>query len=161
MSYKPSELEGQSEIEHSCIRDWPWHDFFDWVNHPTLRACNSLYMQDYFKQFFVLRSLEMIFSFLIKKSRLKAIEIEIAFFILLGIPRVARWIISFTLHISVITSPTNWYLYQLVSWNISEVINKNSTSAFNYWDDFSPLGHLRTRNFLYLFHVCTVDAQNQ
>ena len=31
---------------------------------------------------------------------------------------------------SVITSPTNWYLYQWVSWNISEVINENSTSAW-------------------------------
>ena len=41
-------------------------------------------MQDYFKQFFVLYSSEMIFSFLIKNSRLKAIEIETAFFHSLG-----------------------------------------------------------------------------
>ena len=41
------------------------------------------------------------------------------------------------LHISLITSPTNWYLYRWVSWNISEVINEISTSAFNYWDDFN------------------------
>ena len=40
-------------------------------------------------------------------------------------------------HISAITSPTNWYLYWWVSWNISEVINENSLSAFNYLDDFS------------------------
>ena len=86
---------------------------------------------------FVLHSSEMISSFLIKTSRLKAIEIEIAFFNSLGIPRVVRWIISFMLHISVITSPTNWYLYQWVSWNISEDINKKNTSAFNYWDDFT------------------------
>ena len=103
---------------------------------PTLKACNSPYMQYYFKRFFVLHSSEVIFSFLIKKARHKAREIEIAYFIPLGIPRVAHWIISFMLHISVITSPTNWYLYQWVIWNISEVINENSTSAFIYLDDF-------------------------
>ena len=37
-------------------------------------------MQYYFKRFFVLHSTKVIFSFLIKKSRQKAIEIEIAFF---------------------------------------------------------------------------------
>ena len=37
-------------------------------------------MQDYFKRFLVLRSSEVIFSFLIKLSTLKAIEIETAFF---------------------------------------------------------------------------------
>ena len=58
------------------------------------------------------------------------------FFIPLGIPRVAHWIISFMLHISLITSPTNWYLCRWVGWNISEVINENSTSAFNYLNDF-------------------------
>ena len=47
---------------------------------PTLKACNSPYMQYYFKRLFVLHSSEVIFSFLIKKSRQKAIEIEIAFF---------------------------------------------------------------------------------
>ena len=47
----------------------------------------SLYKQDYFKRFFVLRSLEMIFSFLIKRLRLKAIEIETAFFHSLGNPK--------------------------------------------------------------------------
>ena len=35
-------------------------------------------MQYYFKRFFVLHSSEVIFSFLIKKLRQKAIEIEIA-----------------------------------------------------------------------------------
>ena len=64
-------------------------------SHPTLKACNSPYMQYYFKRFFVLHSSEVIFSFLIKTSRQKAIEIEIAFFdppglIPLEIPRVAR-----------------------------------------------------------------------
>ena len=53
----------------------------------TLRACNSLHMQDYFKRFFVLHSSEIIFSFLIKKSRLKVIEIETAFFHSLGNPK--------------------------------------------------------------------------
>ena len=37
-------------------------------------------MQYYFKRFFVLHSSEVIFSFLIKKSRQKVIEIETAFF---------------------------------------------------------------------------------
>ena len=50
---------------------------------PTLKAYNSLYIQ-YFKRFFVLGPLEVIFSFLIKKSRQKAIEIETAFFHSLG-----------------------------------------------------------------------------
>ena len=43
-------------------------------------------MQDYFKRRFVLCSSEMIFSFLIKKSKLKTIEIEITFFRPLGNP---------------------------------------------------------------------------
>ena len=62
-------------------------DFFDWVNHPTVRTCNSLCVQDYFKQFFVLNSSEIIFSFLIKNSRLKAIEIETECFHSLGNPK--------------------------------------------------------------------------
>ena len=60
----------------------------------------------------------MIFSFLIKRSKLKAIEIETAFFIPLGIPRVAHWIISFILHISVTTSQlplqTDTYIDELL-----------------------------------------------
>ena len=58
---------------------------------PTLKACNSPYMQYYFKRFFfVLHSSEAIFSFLIEKAKQNAIEIEIAFFHPLGIPRVAH-----------------------------------------------------------------------
>ena len=53
----------------------------------NLKACNSPYMQYYFKQSFVLHSSEVIFSFLIKTSRQKAIEIEIAFFHCLGNPK--------------------------------------------------------------------------
>ena len=45
----------------------------------TLTDHNSPYMQYYFKRFFVLHSLEAMFSFLTKRSRQKAIEIEIAF----------------------------------------------------------------------------------
>ena len=45
-------------------------------------------MEDKFKRFFVLRSEKMIFSFLIKTSRLKAIEIEIAFF---SFPWESQW----------------------------------------------------------------------
>ena len=56
-------------------------------SHPTLKACNSPYMQHYFKRFFVLHSSEVIFSFLIKKSRQKAIEVEIASFHPLGNPK--------------------------------------------------------------------------
>ena len=74
---------------------------------PTLKACNSPYMQYYFKWFSVLHSSKVKFSFLIKESRQKAIKTEIVFFIPLGIPRVAHWIISFMLHIFVITSLTN------------------------------------------------------
>ena len=50
------------------------------TNLPTLKASYSPYMQYYFKRLFVLHSSEVIFSFLIKKSRQKAIEIETAFF---------------------------------------------------------------------------------
>ena len=56
-------------------------------SHLTSKACNSPYMQYYFKWFFVLNSLKVIFSFLIKKSRQKAIEIETAFFHSLGNPK--------------------------------------------------------------------------
>ena len=46
---------------------------------------------------------------------LKATEIEIAFFHSLGSPKGARWIISFTLHKSVIISlQTDTYIYELV-----------------------------------------------
>ena len=44
-------------------------------------------MQDCFKRIFVLCSLEMIFLFQIKKSRLKAIEIETVFFHSHGNPK--------------------------------------------------------------------------
>ena len=54
---------------------------------PTLKACNSPYMQYYFKRFFVLHSSEVIFPFLIKKSSQKAIEVEIAFFHPQGNPK--------------------------------------------------------------------------
>ena len=54
---------------------------------PTLKVCNSPYMQNYFKLFFVLHSSEVIFSFLIKMLMLKAIEIETVFFHSLGIPK--------------------------------------------------------------------------
>ena len=74
---------------------------------PNLKACNSPCMQYCFKRFFVLYSLEVIFSFLIKRSKQKAIEIETALFHSLGNPKGRAWIISFVLYISVITSPKN------------------------------------------------------
>ena len=59
-----------------------------WIfSHPTLKACNLPNMQFYFKRFFDLHSSEVIFSFLIKKSRQEAIEIEIAVFRPLGNPK--------------------------------------------------------------------------
>ena len=118
-------LEGE---EHSFFRVWRWHDF----SHPTLKACNSPYMQYYFKSF-CFAFLSYIFISDRKVEAKTNRNRNWIFFIPLGIPRVAHWIISFMLHIS---SPTNWYLYRWVSWNISEAINKNSTSAFNYLDDF-------------------------
>ena len=48
-------------------------------------------------------------------SMLKAIEIEIAFFIPLGILRVARWIIYFMLHMSaIIPLQTDIYINELI-----------------------------------------------
>ena len=51
------------------------------------KTCNSFYMQDQLKCWlFVLCSFEIIFSFLLKMSSLKALEIEFAFFFIpLGI----------------------------------------------------------------------------
>ena len=56
-------------------------------SHSTWKAFNSPYMQYYFKQFSVLHSSKVIFSFLIKKSRQQAIEIETAFSQPLGNPK--------------------------------------------------------------------------
>ena len=55
---------------------------FDYLS--TLKACNSQYIQYYFRRVYVLYFLDIIFLFLIKRSALKAIEIEIAFFHSLG-----------------------------------------------------------------------------
>ena len=46
-------------------------------------------------------------SDIISDQKVKAKKQKLHFFIPLGIPRVAHWIISFMLHISVITSLTN------------------------------------------------------
>ena len=76
---------------------------------PALKACNSPYVQYYFKRFFILHSSEVIFSFLIKKSRQKAIEIETAFFHSLGNPK------GRTLDHFFVTSPQNdIYIDELV-----------------------------------------------
>ena len=75
---------------------------------PTLKACNSPYMQYYFKRFFVLHSSEVIFSFLIKKSRQKAIEIETAFFHPLRNPK------GRTLHHFFYVLQTDTYMDELV-----------------------------------------------
>ena len=82
---------------------------------PIVKACNSAYMQYHFKRFFVLHSSEVIFSFLIKQLRQKAIEIEIAFFHSLENPKGRTLDHFFMLHISVITSlPTDIYINELV-----------------------------------------------
>ena len=60
----------------------------------------------------------MMFSFLIKKQY----NWNLYFFITLGIPRVTHWIISFMLHISVITSLT--YINELL-----EIFLKLSTKT--------------------------------
>ena len=90
---------GQTLINECSIFDYP----------SSFEGLNSPYMQYYFKRFFFgfafLRSNIFILG---QNARQKAIEIEIAFFSPpFGIPRVAHWIISFMLHISAITSPTN------------------------------------------------------
>ena len=55
---------------------------------PNMKAYNSAYMKDQLEGLFVWCSLEIICSFLIKMSSLKAIEIEIAFFHPVGNPNV-------------------------------------------------------------------------
>ena len=57
----------------------------------------------------------------------------------------------------------NWYLYRWVSWNISEVINENSLSTFNYLEDFKWLQSLRlllTQLFLTFRCVPWVKIKN-
>ena len=56
VSYQPSKLEGWSKIEQSLVRVWPWHNFYNVVNHPTLRACITLCIRDYFEWCFALCS---------------------------------------------------------------------------------------------------------
>ena len=88
--------------------------------------CNSLFRPDYFKRFCFefLESYASIFDLKISSSA--TIEKETALFHSLGIQRVTRRAIPFTLDISVITSPTKRYLYQLVSCHISEVVDKKT-----------------------------------
>ena len=54
---------------------------------PNSKACNSPYMQDYFKQSFVFCFSEVVFLFLIKMLMLKAIEIKNFIFHSLGISK--------------------------------------------------------------------------
>ena len=83
---------------------------------PTLKACNSPYMQYYFKRFFVLHSSEVIFSFLIKKSRQKPIEIETAFFHSLGNPK------GHTLdHFFYASHIRHYFPYKLISMSMSQL----------------------------------------
>ena len=116
-------------------------------SHPTLKACNSPYMQYYFKRLFVLHFSEVIFSFLIKKLKAKGNRNRnCIFFIPLGIPRVAHcnWIISFMLHISIITSPiqTDSYIDELVEIFL-KLLMKTVQVHLIISDDFSYVdGHV-------------------
>ena len=67
----------------------------------------------------------MIFSCLIKKSKLKAIEIETAFFNPLENPK---------------GRTLDYFFYaSYISKKSLKVINENSTSPFNYWDNFTEV----------------------
>ena len=79
----------------------------------------------------------MIFSFLIKKSKLKAIEIEAAFFIPLGIPRVTCLIIFYGSHIRHSFSyKMDTYIDELGKKIFPMLSMKKSTIAYTYWDEF-------------------------
>ena len=79
----------------------------------------------------------MIFSFLIKKSRLKTIEIEISFFHSLG--NLKSRTLDYFFYASRIRHNFPYKLI-LISMRSVEIFlklpMKNSTSAFNHWDDF-------------------------
>ena len=87
---EPLQIEQKSHwmAQKSCHGQTLMNECLFRTTLPTLKACNSTYMQYYFKRCFqiVLHSSEVIFSFLIKKSRQKAIEIETALFHSLGNP---------------------------------------------------------------------------
>ena len=106
-------------------------------SHPTLKACNSPCMQYYFKRFLVLRSSEVIFSFLIKKSKQKRIEIETAFFHSLGNPK------GRTLdHFFYASHIRHNFPYKLIPISMSLLkhflsYQRKNLSVFNYLDDFS------------------------
>ena len=72
---------------HVTVKPFKIKECLFLTTHPTLKACNSPYMHHYFKRFFVLHSSEVIFSFQVKKSRQKVIEVETAFFHSLGNPK--------------------------------------------------------------------------
>ena len=105
-------------------------------------------MQCYFKRFFVLHSSEVIFSFLLKKSGQKAVEIETAFFSFPWESRgshIGSFPFCFT-YPSELPLQTDTYIDELVEiflklsmktvyYYYSQVMNENS--AFNYWDGFS------------------------
>ena len=82
VSYKPSKVGWLTQSKKSCQGQTLEYEC-SMIDCPS----NSPYLQDYFRQFLVLRFLEFIFSFLIKMSMLKAIEIETAFFHSPGNPK--------------------------------------------------------------------------
>ena len=97
-------------------------------------------MHYYFKRPFVWHSLEVIFSFLIIKSRQKAIEIETAFF---SSPwesqgsHIGSFLLCFR-YPPKFPLQTDTYIDELVK-SFFEVMNENSLSVFNYLDDFTVL----------------------
>ena len=76
-----------------------------------------------------------------KKSRQKALEIQSAFFHSLGNPKGRTLDHFFSASRIRHNFPFKLIPTSMISRNISEVINQNSTSALNYLDDFS-LAHI-------------------
>ena len=112
----------------------------------TLKTCNSPYMQKLLFQTVFCFALVGSYIFISdQKSRQKAIEIKTPFFIPLGIPRVAHWIIPFMLHISATTSPDT-YVDELVEIFL-KLPTKTVLSAFNYLDDFSSKSREKIEKF--------------
>ena len=76
-------------------------------SQPTLKACNSPYMQYYCKQFFVLHSSEVIFLISDQNVKAKSNKNRNCMFYSLGNPKGHTLDNFFMLHILVITSPIN------------------------------------------------------
>ena len=76
------------------------------ITLPTSKACNSRYMQDYFKRVFCFVFFGSYIFISDTMLMLEAIEIETDFFHSLGIPKARTLDYFFMLYTFVITSPT-------------------------------------------------------